>query len=123
VKHNADQILQKAKQVIKDLHQEFYDETLISIPCFISKEEAHHYSMFIEDIWSVSIEDYAFDRPAFLTISDETGEPLYLQSSMVSGAEIILGEDQKYAYKPDRVKYVDKSGKKYVHRKNTKGTH
>jgi hypothetical protein len=66
-----------------------------------------------------------FVRGAILTISDETGEPLYYQSSMVSVSEIILGEDQKYAYKSDRVKYVDKSGKKYVHKKkrNKKGKH
>jgi hypothetical protein len=44
MKHTADQILLKAKQVIKDLHQEFYDETRVSIPYFISKEEAHHFS-------------------------------------------------------------------------------
>jgi hypothetical protein len=109
------------------LHQEFYDETRISIPFFTSKEEAHHFSLYTEDKWSVCIENRVSDGDAILTISDETGEPLYYQSSMVSGSEIILGEDQKYAYKSDRLKhagkYVDESGKKYMHKKkrNKKG--
>ncbi len=117
MKHTEAQVLAKAHEVLKDLYQQFYNAEDVEGCHFIPEEEAIDFSHFTGNQWSISILDKVFDRYSFLTISDETGEPLYLQSSMVSGSEIILGEDMKYAYKSEHDKYDGSSSKKYVHKK------
>lgn len=49
-------------------------------------------------LWSVTIEDSLFDTFDFLTISDETGEPLYAQSKH-GVSEIIKDSNGKFIWK------------------------
>jgi len=48
--------------------------------------------------WVVSIEDKLFDTVDFLTVADETGEPLYLQTKHTV-SEIIKDSEGNYSWK------------------------
>ena len=53
------------------------------------------------NVWKVSIEDRLFETVDFLTISDETGEPLYFQTKH-RVFEIEKNENDKYQIKADK---------------------
>ena len=77
MKNTEIQILEKAKQVMADLYGKHYSESTIGKPMFREKEEVADGQY--ADTWTVSIESL-FDNLDFLTISDETGEPIYYQN-------------------------------------------
>ena len=80
--YTEQQMLDKAKVIIKDLQGELYKEENIRKVRYDAKrvmsrgkhKDKEHPS------WVVVIDDPVFDTTDFLTISDETGEPLYIQS-------------------------------------------
>ncbi|HEU4495924.1 MAG TPA: hypothetical protein VFR70_02620 [Flavobacterium sp.] len=78
MKHTEQEIVEKAKQVMKDLRENYYTETCVDDATFDKQKKL----FFGKDkgethpIWTVSINSL-FDKLDFLHISDETGEPLY----------------------------------------------
>lgn len=81
MKHTEEQIIDKAKQILKDLLDKFYSDELIG-GTFFEGEEVILFGKYEgqkRPVWTVSIEAL-FDNIDFLYISDETGEPLYCQN-------------------------------------------
>jgi hypothetical protein len=78
MKYTETQILEKTKKILKDLKQEFYREDNLRKVVFAKKDELARPRGKIIDTWTAVI-DAPFDTSEFLIISDETGEPLYIQ--------------------------------------------
>ena len=100
MKHTEEQMLEKAKQVLKDLQKTSYrEDNLKKVKFSKSKEVARPEGKKI-DSWTAVIDEPVFDRLLFLVISDETGEPLYFQSPH-RVSEILKDEKGNYYRKED----------------------
>ncbi|NHN25543.1 hypothetical protein FIA58_007625 [Flavobacterium jejuense] len=78
MKHTKEQIIEKAKNIMKDLDGKFYFEDCI-IDAFFSKDKVSNYSKYAgkkHSSWIIGIKAIA-DNEDLLFISDETGEPIY----------------------------------------------
>jgi hypothetical protein len=97
MKHSNEEILALAKRVIMDLHGKYYDESLIRKVSFHADEELIRGQRIGEKqpLWTIVIDEPLFDSTDFLTMSDETGEPLYYQTKHLV-AEIIKNADGYY---------------------------
>lgn len=94
--YTEEQIFEKAKQILKDLHGEFFKEEEIKKGIwFRDKHEVSRPRGAIMPTWTITIEDALFDTLDFLVISDETGEPLYLHTKHLV-LEIEKNEDGIY---------------------------
>lgn len=97
MKHTEEQMMSKVKQVLSDLQGSFFKEENLKKIVFepnrvprIADNEGK-----ITPCWIAVIDDPIFDTSVFLTISDETGEPLYIQNKH-SVEEIAKNSDGKY---------------------------
>lgn len=81
MKYTEEQIISKAKKILKDLDGKYYFEGCINKATFNFEDEifSGRNKGEILDTWSVSIRSLA-ENLDFLVISDETGEPLYYQN-------------------------------------------
>ncbi len=81
MKHTEEQILEKAKKVLQNIEKQYYKEENIEGVYFVKDRIlARGENKYKEHpCWVVSINEPVFDSSQFLTISDETGEPLYIQ--------------------------------------------
>ncbi|PZR23571.1 MAG: hypothetical protein DI539_02780 [Flavobacterium psychrophilum] len=77
--YTEEQILIKGKKVLNDIHSQYYDENLIEKALFDPNEELIRGEGTIP-AWTVVINEPVSDSFIFLTISDSTGEPLYIQT-------------------------------------------
>lgn len=98
MKHTEAKILEKAKIVIKDLHGDHYSDSCINSIFFNKEKEVSRPVRKIIAAWTISIKSL-FDNTDFLTISDETGEPLYYQNFNYRITEIIKDNNNKYCWK------------------------
>lgn len=98
MKYNENQILEIAKKILQDLNGEYYNEKDLVKITFKKNDMVARPSGAILDTWTVSI-DALFNNRDFLTISDETGEPLYYQNFNTTIAEIEKNSDGKYVTK------------------------
>ncbi|OUS01594.1 hypothetical protein A9Q86_07410 [Flavobacteriales bacterium 33_180_T64] len=79
--YTEEQIIEKAKQVMEDLREEYYSDNCIR-RVFFEEEKillSGENKEKLQAVWSVGINSF-FDNVDFLHISDETGEPLYYQN-------------------------------------------
>jgi hypothetical protein len=98
MKNKKEQILEKAKKILQDLNGNYYkEEDIVKITYHENNHVASPKGEII-DTWVVSI-DALFDNRDFLTISDETGEPLYYQNFNTKIAKIIKNSQGKYITK------------------------
>jgi len=97
MKYTEEQILEIAKKVLRDLEKEYYKEENIENTWFVEKEELARGANKGKEhpCWIVSVNEPVFDSSQFLTIDDETGEPLYLQTKHAVH-EIQKDEDGNY---------------------------
>lgn len=96
MKHTEEQIMTKAKKVLSDLHGEFYNEKHIEEINFYKDENLSRPRGKIESVWIICIHEPLFGGSSvFLTISDETGEPLYIQNKH-DVVEIEKNSEEKY---------------------------
>ena len=95
MKHTEEQILKKARQILKDLDGEYYKDSCINKISFNKEKEVSRPERKVIAAWTVSVKAI-FDNLDFLTISDETGEPLYYQNFNYSIVEIKKDENGKY---------------------------
>jgi hypothetical protein len=95
--HTKEEILIIAHTVMKDLEKQFYKKENILGASFKKEEELMRGNRIGEmaALWIVSIIEPIFDNAVFLTISDETGEPLYIQNKH-SVAEIVKDANGNY---------------------------
>lgn len=100
MKHTEEQMLAKAKQVLKDIQKTSYrEENILGISFRENDEIARPRGEKINS-WTTSLHEPVFDRALFLVISDETGEPLYFQSPH-RVSEILKDEKGNYYRKED----------------------
>ena len=81
MKHTEEQILSKAKKVLKDLDGKYYFDECIN-DAFFDKGQMSNYGKFKgkkHSTWIIGVKSLA-DNEDLLFISDETGEPLYYQN-------------------------------------------
>jgi|GEM_PF-695591 len=81
MKHTEEQILTKAKEVLKDFRGKYYSEDCIK-DAFFDKDKISNYGKNKDkkhSTWIIGVESLA-DNEDLLFISDETGEPLYYQN-------------------------------------------
>jgi hypothetical protein len=78
--YTEEKVLEKAKKILKDLQKEFYIEENIENVWFQKERSMREDENKTHSCWIVVIGEPLFGSSIFLTISDETGEPLYIQS-------------------------------------------
>lgn len=88
--YTEQQILEKSKKILKDLHGQYYKEENIENAWFNEKDEVARPQGAIVPAWTISVNEPIFDASEFLIISDESGEPLYYQN-----ANMIIHEIKK----------------------------
>ena len=98
MKNTETQIFEKAKIILQDLNPNYFNENDILKITFSEKDKVARPIGKIIDIWLVSIRSL-FDNVDFLTISDETGEPLYYQNFNIAIAEIEKNAQGRYVTK------------------------
>jgi hypothetical protein len=100
MKHSEEQILAIAEKVLQDLQKQFYSKENIEGGWYTKEKELARGSRAGEKVplWTVSINEPVTDSAIFLTISDETGEPLYIQNKH-GVAEIEKDVDGNYSGK------------------------
>jgi len=89
MKHTENQILEIAKQVLKDLGPLTNNTNKIRTMRFNSEKELARGAAIgkLHPCWTIFI-DTLFDNTDVLTISDESGEPLYYQNFNMATIEI-----------------------------------
>lgn len=96
-KHSKEQILEKARQVMKDLRTQYYSDTCVDDAIFTADKVL--FSGAHEDktlpVWTVTINSL-FDNLDFLHISDETNEPLCYQNFNTLTFDIQKNTEGKY---------------------------
>ncbi len=98
MKYSKEQILEKSKKIMKDLQGDNFDFYQIETIFFTEKDELARPKGKIIPAWTVAFDLQVFDTTDFLIISDETGEPLYIQSKHLV-MEIMKDADGKYVEK------------------------
>jgi hypothetical protein len=95
--HTEKQILGLAKIVLKGIFKDLYKESDIENAYFNEKKELYRGENEGKEhpCWTVAIKA-PFDNADFLTISDETGEPLYYQNFNMIIYEIGKDKDGNY---------------------------
>ena len=93
--HTEKQILEKAKLILKDLKGKNYKEECIRKISFNKEKMVLKPEEKIIPAWTVSINSL-FENIDFLTISDETGEPICYQNFTTKILEIAKDETGKY---------------------------
>lgn len=91
--HTNEEILEISKKIMKDFRKSRYKDSDIE-SIFFSKEK-ELYKGGIHPCWTIAIKA-PFDNTDFLTISDETGEPLYYQNFNMIIYEIGMDSDGNY---------------------------
>ncbi|MEL1245116.1 hypothetical protein AAEO56_12640 [Flavobacterium sp. DGU11] len=101
MKHTKEQIIEKAKIIVKDLRGKYYSENCIDDAFFREKEyvDFGKHNGKTMQCWVVSVLFFE-GRFNFLTISDVSGEPLYYQNINTIMFEIEKTKDGTY-YKVD----------------------
>lgn len=79
--YTKEQILDKSKKIFSDLLGDFFNEKNIENILFDKEDEVLRPKKSIIPTWTIAINEPVFESTNFLIISDETGEPLYIQSS------------------------------------------
>ena len=100
MKYTEKKILEIAKKVISDLNPEALKHDTIENAFFNNEKDLSRdkKKIIIHPCWTVSI-NTLFDNTDFLTISDETGEPIYYQNFNMITAEIEKNSKGKYVIK------------------------
>lgn len=96
MKHTEKEILELAKKVLFDLQGIYYKEENIKKILYHEKDEVSRPKGKIIDTWVAVIDEPIFDASEFLTISDETGEPLYYQNANMRIHEIKKDSNGNY---------------------------
>jgi hypothetical protein len=89
------EIIVRAKKILTDLNGISFDTKKIENAWFDKDRKVRDSMDLTKPSWIVSINEPIFDNTVFLTISDETGEPLYIQNKHAV-AEIKKDTDGKY---------------------------
>ena len=97
MRHIENQILEIAKKVLQGYRKNRYKESDIENAIFDENEELMRGANKGKKhpCWTVSIKA-PFDNSDFLTISDETGEPLYYQNFNMIVYEIGKDDEDNY---------------------------
>lgn len=97
MKNTEEEIIKKAKQIIKDFREEYYFEDCMDGVLFKESQKLDYGELKGETIpcWTVYVKAI-FDNIDLLFISEETGEPLYYHNFNMILFGIQKDEDGKY---------------------------
>ncbi|WP_294292925.1 hypothetical protein [uncultured Chryseobacterium sp.] len=90
MKHTKQEMLIKALKILKDLNPQYFKDENLKKIIYHENDELSRPKGKIANTWVAIVDDPIFDASEFLTISDDTGEPLYYQN-----ANMIIHEIQK----------------------------
>jgi hypothetical protein len=93
--YTEEQILEKVKIILKDLKGEYYSDSCINNIYFNPEKQVSRPERKSIPAWTVSVKSI-FNNTDFLTISDETGQPLYYQNFNYRIIEIAKDNDGQY---------------------------
>lgn len=96
--HTEKQIKEKANKILYDMQGQFFKEDNLKKVVYHEKDNVARPRNKIIDTWVAVIDEPVFDSTIFLVISDETGEPLYMQNKH-SIVEIEKDSKGKYVTK------------------------
>lgn len=94
--YTEEQILKKAKKVLKDLQKQYFREENIEKAWFNEKDEVARPIGTIMPAWTIVVNEPIFETSEFLVISDKTGEPLYYQNANMRIHEIKKDDNGNY---------------------------
>lgn len=80
MQYNKEKIFEKAKKILTDLNPDFFKVENITKIVFTENDEVIKPVGKTLSTWTVIINEPIFDSSIFLIISDETGEPIYIQN-------------------------------------------
>jgi hypothetical protein len=98
MKHTELEMAIIAKKIVKDLHQEFYDENSISGLMYEDQVAVRILNNQIMNIWTVFIDSKLGSGGSVLKIDDETGEPICIQTSILEPFLILKDKQGNYDY-------------------------
>jgi hypothetical protein len=98
MKNTEKEILIKAKKILVDLNPQFFKDENLKKVVYHEKDVVARPKGEIIDTWIAVVDEPIFDTSIFLTISDETGEPLYIQNKHII-REIEKDSNGKYVTK------------------------
>lgn len=90
-----EKILEKTHMIMKDLQGKRYKETCVRKINFHKKNDTLHSQELTSDVWVISLNSI-FDKIDFLTVSDETGEPVFIRRFSYQVQEIKKDSNGKY---------------------------
>lgn len=96
MKHTKQEMLIKATKVLKDLNPQYFKEENLKKITYHENDELSRPKGKIINTWVVIIDEPIFDASEFLTISDDTGEPLYYQNANMIIHEIKKDNNENY---------------------------
>ena len=96
MKYSETQMLLKANKILKDLFKQYFKEENVEKIWFNEKADIPRQIGKVMSTWTVCVYDSLSDADEFLTISDETGEPLYYQNANTIITEIARDENGNY---------------------------
>lgn len=95
MKHTEEQILNKARSILKDLKGKNYKDDCVRQVSFNNEKAPVIFQKKIISAWIVSVNSL-FGNIDFLIISDDTSEPVYYQNFNYRIMEIAKDENGKY---------------------------
>lgn len=97
MKYTKEQIIKKSELVLKDLEGEYYRENLIEEVIFKENDKISMgpYEGEVKPVWIVFVKSL-FEHSDHLYLSDEDGEPIYLQNFNYISMEIAKNNEGKY---------------------------
>lgn len=98
MKNTEEQILVKSKKILKDLNPKYFNENQIEKVSYRYNTDIARPVGKIMNVWVVILNEPITDSIEFLVLSDDTGEPLYIQSKHLI-IEIEKNENGEYIKK------------------------
>jgi hypothetical protein len=80
MKHSEEQMMAKAKKILSDLQGEYYNDDNIEGIRYNEKDNVVRPKGQTIQAWTIYVREPLFESSIFLLLSDETGEPLYIQN-------------------------------------------
>ena len=96
MKNTEKEMLELTKKVLSDLQGVYYKEENIKKVVYHENDEVSRPEGRIMNTWVAVIDEPIFETSEFLTISDETGEPLYYQNANMIIHEIKKDDNGNY---------------------------
>lgn len=97
MKYTENEMLEKAKKILNDLNPQYFKDEYLKKVVFAKDDDVARPIGKVIPTWTAVIEEPITDSYEFLVISDDTGEPLYIQSKHLV---VEIKKDENDVYVP-----------------------